>query len=314
MIELKSTPNKTLNIFLKETNKALSKVLENISATELAQLGKAPKDLGELLSSFFKNGAATNSQQNQALLNLLKNNPTFQELSNVNTTLKSLLKSLSTMKEPLPQMQKLKTTLQLLTHDMQKMEAQELKNRVQNSGVFLESKLKNAPQLKEALTHDLKAQLLQVKEELQNANIPQKPLLMQHIDKLTLQIDYYQLLSHLSNASALYLPYSFEGFEEGSISIKKAKKEHYFCDIDLRLKKYGALHMRLGLFEKKQLRINIECEDEALRERIKTNLPELKKMLFSAGLHPQEITFLETNKTEYATEHNDINLGFEVKA
>ena len=425
MIELKSTPNKTLNILLKDTNKALSKVLEEISPQELAKLSKTPKDLGELLTSFLKNSPNTNKQDNQALLTLLKNNPTLKELSNVQTTLKEFQKVLNDIKEPLAQTAKLQKTLQTLLENMQQIEPKDLKNRVSNSGVFLESKLKNfttpqtdlknilqelsttlqsskIPAIKElipkltqllsselfsqqtnkseALTqlqtltkelskilqplqnnmnskleqtlhpkdvlfqtqtkemivkisqfnephklqtsqkieeffsNDIKVQLAQAKEELLSTNAPQKPLLMQHIDKLNLQIDYYQLLSHLSDASALYLPYSFEGFEEGSISIKKAKKSHYFCDIDLKLKEYGELQMRLGLFEKNQLRININCESKELREMLQNNLAEFKKQLFGVGLYPQDISFLDTNATQYSEHDADINLGFEVKA
>lgn len=425
MIELKSTPNKTLNILLKDTNKALSKVLEEISPQELAKLSKTPKDLGELLTSFLKNSPNTNNQENQALLTLLKNNPTLKELSNVLATLKEFQKVLNDIKEPLPQTAKLQKTLQTLLENIKQIEPKELQNRLSNSGVFLESKLKNftspktdlknmlqelsttlqsskipavkeliprftqllsselfsqqtnkqesltqfqtltkelskilqplqnsmnskleqtlhpkdvlfqaqtkemvvkinqfnephklqtSQKIEELFSNDIKVQLAQAKEELLSTNTPQKPLLIQHIDKLNLQIDYYQLLSHLSNASALYLPYSFEGFEEGSISIKKAKKSHYFCDIDLKLKEYGQLQMRLGLFEKNQLRININCESKALREMLQNNLSQLKEQLFGVGIYPQDISFLDTHTTQYNENDADINLGFEVKA
>jgi len=425
MIELKSTPNKTLNILLKDTNKALSKVLEDISPQELAKLSKTPKDLGELLTSFLKNGSDINKQDNQALLTLLKNNPTLKELSSVQTTLKEFQKVLNEIKEPLPQTLKLQKTLQKLLENIKQIEPKELQNKLSNSGVFLESKLKNfttpktdlknmlqelsmtlqnskVPAVKELIpkltqllsselfsqqtskqesltqlqtltkelskvlqplqnsiqsklehtlypkdilfqaqtkeifakitqfnephklqtsqkiqalfANDIKVQLAQAKEELLNTNTPQKPLLIQHIDKLNLQIDYYQLLSHLSNASALYLPYSFEGFEEGSISIKKAKKSQYFCDIELKLKEFGVLQMRLGLFEKKQLRININCESTELREMLQNNLAQLKKQLISTGLYPQDISFLDTNTLQYNENDTNINLGFEVKA
>ena len=316
MIHLNTRADKTLNILLKGTNKALSKLLEDISLQELAKLSKSPKDLGELLNSFLKNDAGINKQDNQALLTLLKNNPTFKELSNVTTTLKDLQQLLQ--KERLPFTAKLQDVLSKSLEDIAHIDDKTLKSKLENSGVFLESKLKtlnlSEKELKNILSNDLKALVHKTLQELKNSSHTSNPELSSKLDKLALQIDYYQLLSHLSNAPALYLPYSFEGFEEGSISIKKAKKAHYFCDIDLKLKEYGALQMRLGLFEKNQLRINITCESKGLREMLQKNLPVLKEQLFSVGLYPQDISFLDSTATQYDTHHTDIDLGFEVKA
>ena len=425
MIQLHTSADKTLNILSKETNKALSKLLEDISPQELATLSKSPKDLGELLTSFLKNGTDVSKQDSQKLLTLLKNNPTLKELSNVQATLKEFQKVLNEIKKPLPQTAKLQKSLQKILENIKQIEPKELQNKLSNSGVFLESKFKNfttprtdlktmiqelsttlqsskistvqklipkltqllsselfsqqtnkqdsltqlqaltkelskvlqplqsnikstleqtlhpndvlfKPQTKEIIakisqlnephklqtskkiqelfSHDIKTQLSKAKEELLNTNTPQKQQLLQHIDKLNLQIDYYQLISHLSNASAVYLPYSFEGFEEGSISIKKAKKSNYFCDIDLKLKEYGSLQIRLGLFEKNQLRININCESKELREMFQNNLTELKEQLFGIGLYPQDISFLGMHASQYSEDNTDINLGFEVKA
>ena len=316
MIQLKSTPNKTLNILSQETNKALSKVLEDISPKELAQLTKTPKDLGDLLTSFLKNSASIEQQENQTLLTLLKNNPTLKELSNVTATLKDLQQLLQT--EKLPSSTKLQALVTKSLENIVHMDAKALKNKLESSGIFLESKLKHSnlseKELKNIFSNDLKALVNKTLQELQNAPHAHNPELTAKLDKLALQIDYYQLLSHLSNASAVYLPYSFENLQEGSISIKKTKKAHYFCDIDLTLKEYGELQMRLGLFEKNQLRININCESKELREMLQTNLPELKEQLFGVGLYPQDITFLDTNTSQYNEDTTDINLGFEVKA
>ena len=316
MIQLHTSADKTLNILSKETNKALSKILEDISPQELATLSKSPKDLGELLSSFLKNGAGVTKQDNQALLTLLKNNPTFQELSNVTATLKDLQQLLQ--KEQLPFTAKLQEVLSKSLENIAHIDDKTLKSKLENSGIFLESKLKtlnlSEKEFKNILSNDLKALVHKTLQELQNSSNAYSPGLTAKLDKLTLQIDYYQLLSHLSNASAIYLPYSFEGLEEGSVSIKKANKAHYFCDIDLKLKEYGALQMRLGLFEKNQLRININCESKELREMLQENLPVLKEQLFGVGLYPQDISFLESNTIQYDTHSTDLDLGFEVKA
>ena len=132
---------------------------------------------------------------------------------------------------------------------------------------------------------------------------------------MALQIDYYQLLSHLSNASALYIPYSFDALEDGNIKLKNAKNEKFFCDIQLQLKEYGELKLRLGLFEKNQLSININCESSALKEKLQENIAALKKSLFDAGIHPKEIHFIDETKSPAPYETaEDLQLGFEVKA
>ena len=157
--------------------------------------------------------------------------------------------------------------------------------------------------------------MLRVQEELTNASSPKTQEILKQVDKLLLQIDYHQLSSHLTNGSSLYLPYSWDALEDGNLTLKKGKDEQYFCDIELRLKEYGELKLRLGLFYKNQLSINITTESQRLKENIKERLGELKQGLLSVGVTPLEIRFLEEKKREfYEGGMQDIALGFEVKA
>jgi len=428
MIDIKASSNKTLNIILTNTNKALREVLKDIAPKDLATLGKT-KDLGSVLESLLKNNPQDKTQ-NRALLQLLKNSPTLKSLGNVTTSLKELAQTLqrsatNRQEEPLPPtLQKLqKVTAATLTQTSIITE-KALKNRLENSGVFLESKLKNfttpkrdlqtqlqelAKQLqsskipaiktllvdiktvlaselfttpkenkagltqlsskvttivekldKQMLSHfdktqypkdplftketkeihrhlqhfskadkllestkiqelfndDIKAVVKKSIEELNSSTHPNKTELLKQLDKLSLQIDYYQLLSHLSNASAIYLPYSFDALEDGNITLKSAKDKKFFCDIELHLKEYGFLKLRLGMFEKNQLNINIECESNELETKMKSNITQLKEKLFHAGIHPKDIRFIKSsneNTTAYANEE-ELQLGFEVKA
>jgi len=304
--------DKQLSILLPNTNKALSVALKGATKEELAALTKT-KDLASILSSLLQK-STQDPAQNATLLNLLKNNPTLKELGNVATTFKDLNQLLSQEKTPLP----LEKVLKNFMGDIQNISEKELKAKLENSGVFLESKIKNAtqtPQLKEMFANDLKAVLLKTQEELTNATTPNRQELLKVIDKLTLQIDYFQLSSHLQNASSLYLPYSWDALEEGNITIKNAKDEKFFCDIELKLKEYGVLKLRLGMFEKNQLNINITTESEELKQTIQENLGELKKQLLSVGITPREIRFLDDAQTPNAYENSAQNLamGFEVK-
>ena len=315
MIHLNTAADKTLNIVLANTNKALREVLKDISPKDLQILTKS-KDLGSLLASILKE-TPQNETQNQALIAQLKNNPTLKTLGSVTTTIKELQQILQ--KEKLPVTTKLQEVLSKAVENIVNMDEKALKSKFENSGIFLESKLKplnlSEKELKNIISNDLKAVVHKTTEDLQNSSAPHKQELIAKLDKLALQIDYYQLLSHLSNASALYIPYSFDALEDGNIKLKNAKNEKFFCDIQLQLKEYGELKLRLGLFEKNQLSININCESSALKEKLQENIAALKKSLFDAGIHPKEIHFIDETKSPAPYETaEDLQLGFEVKA
>jgi len=177
--------------------------------------------------------------------------------------------------------------------------------------------LQNATQTKEQLSQDLKATLLKSHEEISNSNNPQKQEILKAIDKLTLQIDYHQLVSHLSNSSSLYIPYAWDQLEDGNITLKSTKNKKFFCDIELQLKDYGELKLRLGMFEQNQLSINIDTKNEEFRALLKKNIGSLKEQLFSVGIHPQNINFIEekTTPTDIYNEYGkNLDMGFEVKA
>lgn len=305
--------NKQLDIILPNTNKALAEVLKGASTEELATLSKG-KDLSSILDSLLKQ-SASDPTQDKTLLSLLKNNPTLKELGSVTTTLKDLTQLLQQDKNPLP----LEKVLKNFLSDVQNTGEKELKTKLENSGVFLESKIKSQTsnsQLKEIFSNDLKAVLLKTQEELSNSTHPNKQELLKQMDKLSLQIDYYQLSSQLANASSVYLPYSWDALKDGNITLKSAQNEKFFCDIELNLKKEGLLKLRLGLFEKNQLNINITTEDQEFKESLKEHLPDLKKALLQVGITPKEIRFLdETNSSNaYEKSTQDLAMGFEVKA
>ena len=317
MINIQSSANKSLNIVLENTNKALQKVIKDASPQELATL-KQSKDLGSVLESLFKN-SSDSKLQNQELLQLLKNNPTLKSLGSITTTLKEFDTLMQKTETQDKNLLKLQSLLSDKLSDIKHVDDKALKQKFENSGIFLESKLKNDAVPKELLSNDLKATLNKTLESLQSATTANSTEVAKHLDKLALQIDYYQLLSHLSEKSVLYIPYSFDALEDGSVSIKSTKNKKFFCDINLQLKEYGSLELRLGLFEENQLNINITAESQDLQDLLQENLSLLKEQLFNAGLYPQNIQFLtpkdeESTLQKYQNSMQDIQLGFEVKA
>ena len=177
-------------------------------------------------------------------------------------------------------------------------------------------KLSVQENVREILSKDLKALLLQAGDEINKSSHPNQAEISKHVDKLLLQIDYYQLTSHLSNASSLYLPFSWDGFEEGNINIKKDKDDKFYCDIDLKLKEYGELKLKLTLYEKNQINIHIYSNNSEFKEIVKENIPLLRSALIESQITPREIRLFEAVKksSPYENQNSDIQLGFEVKA
>ena len=172
--------------------------------------------------------------------------------------------------------------------------------------------------LQESLQKDVKALLLSLEKELTNNPLPNNVELLKTVDKLLVQVDYFQLLSHLSNASVLYLPYTWDGLDNGSFSFKNKKDGSCYCEIDLELKEYGKLNMMLQLFEDNQLNMKIYTQKKSLQEIFKTHTKELRSALLNINITPRNIHLFdldEDNKKSHPyLQGEKLNeLGFEVK-
>ncbi len=343
--------SKKIDIILPNMNKALKEVLKDATPKQLETLSSG-KDLRSIMDGILKQSSLDNSND-KVLLNLVKNNPTLKNLGDVSTTIQALLKNIKDDKNPLP----IEKVLKNFLVDIKDVKDTQLKQKFENSGVFLESRIKDLkssqtelkntltslhntlvksefssakeilkdirslittylnnqntsakdlPQIKELankqdlpivaqkvqkiisdirsadpmfskqtlafvdklqsftnpqnlsskhnikelFSNDLKAVLLQAGEDIAKSNNPNKTELLNNIDKLSLQIDNYQLQSHLSNSSSLYLPFSWDGMKEGKIELKKTE-DKFYCDIDLKLKEYGELKFKLTMYEKR---------------------------------------------------------------
>ena len=140
---LKITTSTKLDIILPSTNKALKEVLKNATTKELEALSSG-KDLKSVLNSLLKQSSQSITSD-KTLLKLLKQNPTLKNLGNVSSSIKDLLISIKSDEKPLPIQKVLKGFLV----DIKNLSEKDIKAKLTNSGVFLESRLKNAqnPQL-----------------------------------------------------------------------------------------------------------------------------------------------------------------------
>jgi len=172
--------------------------------------------------------------------------------------------------------------------------------------------------VKEIINHDFKAILHQAKDEIIKSEHPHKQEITKQIDKLTMQIDYNQLVSHLSNASSLYIPFSWDQMKEGHINIRKDTEEKFYVDIDLKLKEHGELNLKLTMYDKNQLNLHIYSNSLALKEMITENLPSLRSSFIDNNITPREIRLYDIKgqkpPSPYESSNDKINMGFEVKA
>ncbi|MDX1294840.1 MAG: flagellar hook-length control protein FliK [Sulfurimonadaceae bacterium] len=170
----------------------------------------------------------------------------------------------------------------------------------------------------EYLNNDAKALLLQLQHEVQSSNAPSANDTLRQIDKLMVQIDYHQLVSYLSNSSAIYFPFSWEGLEQGSLAFKKANDECFYCQINLRLQAFGELNLMLALHNKNEIEIQAYTETDELKEVLKNNLQNLRAAMSEAGLSPRSIRIAKRDENNSATHayganSSDLDMGFEVK-
>jgi hypothetical protein len=311
-----SSSDKKFSIILPNTNKALSEALKGASLKELNIISKG-MDLNSLLESLFTQ-SPKGSASDKVLLELLKTNPTLKDLGSLSSTLKEILNSMKQENIKLPIQDKIKELLV----DIKNLDNKLLKTNIKNSGVFLESKLVDAQNQKEIdsiISKDLKSLLLKTSQEVQNSSYPNKTELLAQMDKLSLQLDYYQLLSHLSDASSLYLPFSWDDLQEGQMQIKKAKDDKFYCDIELKLKEYGELNVRVVLYDKNQLNLQIHSDNGKFKELIQENISSLRSALIGLNITPREIRIMDMKKAQVKKSGYDdsfstnLDMGFEVK-
>ncbi len=215
-------------------------------------------------------------------------------------------------------------TLKNFLLDIKDLKGDELKNKFLNSGVFLESNLKEAKdspeKVKDILNNDLKAILSKASEEISNSSSPNQQEILKNIDKLLLQIDNYQLLSYLSNGSSLYLPFSWDQLEDGKIELKQIKEDKFFCNIDLKLKDFGDINLKLVLYDENQINLQVYSKSDDFRSLVKDNIAQLRSSLIEINITPREIRvfdFKEDKKvmpSAYSTIDDNLKMGFEIKA
>jgi len=311
-----STQSK-LSLLLPNQNKVLNELIKQATPQQLLHLNEK-NDLKTFLGSLFHD-TISHSKSETILLDILKNNPSFKNMGNFTDNLKTLITSLKEEPSLAPKLVKLEN----FSHTIQIADAPVLKEKIANSGVFMESKIASLEEVssevvEERMGRDVKSNLLSLKVDIEELNLPNNETLQTHIDQLITNIDYHQLLSHLSSSNSLYFPFSWAQLQEGSVTFKKAKGKKFYCEINLILKEYGKIDLMMGLYEENQLEIQIQTEESVLKTLIQAHLELLRTVLIDAGitlriLHVRDAKELITPSCcAYAPEITDNGYGFEV--
>jgi len=187
----------------------------------------------------------------------------------------------------------------------------ELDDKSQN----IASKTTTSPQeikqkVEQSITNDLKATLLQVKDQVDDPKI----------QKVLDQISYHQLLSFSSYSNSSFLPFMWDNVEDGSVNFTSNEKEIFTCSIDLQLKNYGEFKSVLLLEQKNNISINLRIKSDTLKAKVQDNLKTLREGINKIGLNLVSLNILTYNDTitkeqkAYQDNIDKLSYGIDIKA
>lgn len=300
--------------------------IEKLSVDGKVDLSILKKDKGieSLLLNLFKSVSfGTKSKEDVAML--LGNNKQTFILKDLSSNIKNIVKYLE---DSNTQNSKIKNQIEVLKNsliDIKNINQKDIKNNIQNGGIFLESKLsivnkkellENNTSIIKNLQSDIKTSILQIQEHIELLKEPIPKELKVTIQKIIEQIEYYQLLSYVTNSNYTYLNFIEENLEDADINIT-SKKDDMSCQINLKLKDYGDIKVLLILENKINLNLNISIgiENSIFKKIVQNNLQKLRISLNNAGVIVQNINIFDIadNKDNPYTKENNINFGLDMK-
>ena len=173
-----------------------------------------------------------------------------------------------------------------------------IKEQVLTKKIVPNQRLQADVNIKQELANDIKSVLLNIKQELSvQGSLASRELLLQ-VDRILTQIDYFQLSSLSSNSFSSYLPFLWEGLQEGQVNLKKLKENRFFCEINIKLKEYGKIDIMLMLFEDIHINISVFAQKDEFLKLVQDNLMELKQGINKLGLIPSSVQLKKRDKDD----------------
>ncbi len=293
-----SLKDQEVDKIIKDIKESVSK-LKNLASEPLNKPAKfIENQLDKILYNALKNGETSK-------LKLLSN-------SNINSQLENLtkqIKDIENLIETKPDFKKYAPALKKFTAGIENID---LKNSIKDSGVFFESKLKEIALQKESnlskIESDLKNILQHIDKDAKNLG---EKTLQHQTQKAISHIETLQLNSVINSNINLFIPFSWEDLENGSLSLSRQKDKSFSCKIDLNLKKHGNIDI-LMLLSGYDISIGIDAKDEHFKDILANNKNILSKMLKSINLNPH--IFFHTKQKEGYSEETEMKLGVNLKA
>lgn len=160
--------NSLLNVLLPNDNKALKEVLKEADSKTLQDMIKNKSvSVNDVLKNLFddiKNGTKTNAN----IENILKNTNAFKDLGSFSKSLSSVLAQIDSNSN----LNKFKPNLESFLKNMANIDENSLKEQINKSGVFLESKIAQNAQSKSSLPANVEKLLTQIQNLLKDINSP----------------------------------------------------------------------------------------------------------------------------------------------
>ena len=174
------------------------------------------------------------------------------------------------------------------------------------------------------LQNDMKTILFQIQEELVGKTDTKSAETLKQVDRMLMQVEYYQLLSIASNSNSVYIPFLWDMLDDGSISMKKIDEEKFYCEINLSLKEFGETQLLLSLYDKNKLDLTIYASKDSFKQQIRENSIKLKQALNKADLIPVNINIIDLKKDEEKpkeqqqadiySQNTNLGFGIDIKA
>jgi len=327
--------NTLFNTLSHKIEPAMKVKIEKLSVDGKVNVNLLLKDKGiqSLLFELFKD-ISTGTKNKSEVLSILENSKSTLTFKNIVNDIKQILNSLKVELPQNIQLEKLTTLLKDTLIDIKNFDQKVLKSSIENSGIFLESKLlgksnsinnqeilKNNIGISKNISSDMKTILLQIKEQIASP-IQQDQLskdLKNTIDKVLSQIDYYQLSSFSSHSTHSFLSFLQEDLEDVDIKIKQ-EKEDFSCLINLSLKENGELKILLQLDTHKNLHIDIGVEKKSFKVLLQNELQALRKQINTIGVSLASLNLFDIKDEQsksselkaYETNQN-LNFGLDIK-
>jgi hypothetical protein len=292
-------------------SKAVDKVVDNLQ--EIAGSDKTIKiqDISNQLQSLYSLVLQSKRPESSSILN------SIEKLVSILNKIEDVTLLPKSEPQVSKELQKIVDTLHVSVKKDDVTVSKEMHQLKDKLSVFVKPEvLSSKHMISEKIVHDMKANILHLSEEIKQTPSLQNSDMAKIVDKLSLQIDYYQLYSHLNNSSSLYFPFVWDELEDGSLSVKKSRDKKFYCEINLNLKEYGELRVMLSLYDKNQINIHSFSQSAELKERLRENISDLRSAFIEADLTLREVRFFDkqdSTKSAYGDSESGVDMGFEVK-